>query len=209
MMEFWNGIKNAAASVSQLVGHNRWGLVTSVRMTDTGYDCRVMVQPENIMTGWLPVLSHMVGAGWGLVSPPEPGMQAFIAPDSGDGHHPVVIGMGYSASARPPVPVADFNQPDGMPVRSGEIALVSKAGGVLRLCDDGSIHIKGDVRIDGSLAVMNSITAKTGDITAEQTNIVAVNGDVIDKHNSLNTVRATYNEHVHGNSAGPSPLVPE
>lgn len=209
MMELWNSWKNAAASVAQMGGQNRWGLVTSVRRSDTGYECRVRIQPEDIMTGWLPVTAHMVGSGWGFVSPPEPGMQAFVAPDSGDGHHGVVIGMAYSNAARPPVPASDFDQPDGTPVEPGEVALVSKSGGVIRLCSDGSIHIKGDVRIDGALTVMNSITAKTGDITAEQANVVAVQGDVIDQHNSLDRLREHYNIHVHGNSGGPNPLDPE
>lgn len=212
MMELWNTMKGAASAVSQQIGQNRWGLVTSVRRSDTGYMAKVRMQPEDVQSGWLPVLSTMVGGGWGLVSPPEPGMQAFIASDSGDGHHGVIVGMAYSLSAMPPVPPAAFSAngtPDKTPVGPGEMALVSKSGAVIRLCSDGTIHIKGDVRIDGNLIVQNAITANTGDITAAAANVVAAKGDVSDKHGSVDRLRGNFNVHHHATGPLPTPQDPE
>lgn len=205
MMQLFNAMKGAAAASGQQIGVNRWGLVTNVRQTDTGYMARITLQPDGVQSGWLPVLSPMVGAGWGLVSPPEVGMQAFVGSDSGDGHHGVILGLSYSHAAMPPVPPAAFPKngtPDKTPVAPGEIALVSKTGAVLRLCADGSIHIHGNVRIDGTLTVQDSITANTGNITA-------ATGDVLDKHGSLDRLRGNYDRHVHGNSGPPSPTDPE
>jgi phage baseplate assembly protein gpV len=202
MMELFNKMKGAATAAMQQVGQNRWGIVSNVRQTDTGYLARITLQPDGVQSGWLPVLSQMVGAGWGLVCPPEVGMQAFVGSDSGDGHHGVILGLSYSLAAMPPVPPANFDQPNGTPVGPGEIALVSKFGAVIRLCADGSIHMQGNVRIDGTLTVQDGITANTGNITAST-------GDVLDKHNSLDTVRSTYNIHHHGNGPTPTPTVPE
>ncbi len=202
MMELWNVMKGAGYAAASQFGQNRWGLVNGVRQSDTGYEAKVLLQPENVQSGWLPVLSHSVGPGWGLVCPPEPGMQAFVASDCGDGHHGVIVGLSYSLAAMPPVPPSDFNQPNGTPIAPGELALVSKAGGVIRLCADGSIHIKGDVRIDGSLSVQDAITANTGDITATK-------GNVSDTHGSLDRLRGHYDAHTHPGGGTPNPLDPE
>lgn len=202
MMDLWNRMKGAAAAAVQQVGQNRWGLITGVRQSDTGYMAKVTIQPDGISSAWLPVLTPMVGPGWGLVCPPEVGMQAFVASDCGDGHHGVILGLTYSTAAMPPVPPADFKQPNGTPVAPGEIALVSKSGAVLRLCADGSIHIKGNVRIDGSLTVQDAITANTGNITAST-------GDVLDQHGSLEALRQAYDVHDHGTGPPPTPQVPD
>lgn len=208
-MELFNHWKGAASQVLQQVGQNRWGVVKSVRKSDTGYMARLMIQPEGVMTGWLPVLSPMVGAGWGLVSPPAVDMQAFVASDTGDGHHGVILGMAYSTSNMPPVPHSAFDQTDGTPVDQGEIVLVSKSGAVLRLCDDGTIHIKGDVRIDGNLTVDKTITSRNGDIIASKGNIIATQaditaqkGNVSDTHGSLDRLRQHYDTHTHGGNGG-------
>jgi phage baseplate assembly protein gpV len=202
MMDLFNRMKGAATAAVQQGGQNRWGLVTAVRQSDTGYMAKVTIQPDGVTSAWLPVLTPMVGPGWGLVCPPYPGMQAFVASDTGDGHHGVILGLTYSAQYMPPVPPNAFDQPDGTPVAPGEIALVSQAGGVLRLCADGSIHIKGNVRIDGTLTVQDEITANTGNITAST-------GDVFDQHGSLEALRQAYDVHEHGDGPPPTPQVPD
>jgi hypothetical protein len=129
MSELYNQMKTAAAAVNGLQGQSRWGVITSSRQTDTGYEVRVTYQPENIMTGWLPVLSPMVGSGWGLVSPPAQGMQAFVIPDSGFGEHGVVAGMAFSRQAMPPTP-------GNNPVKPGQFALMHQNGSYLHFNDD-------------------------------------------------------------------------
>jgi phage baseplate assembly protein gpV len=217
MHELWNSMKAAASSVDMTFGQNRWGTVTSVRASDQGYDIRVMLQPDNIPSAWIPVTTAYGGGGWGLVARPTIGMQVFLAPDLGDGQHYVALGMAYSTHAPPPKPTNGFNQSQGTAIADGEFAVVSKKGAVLRFCDDGTVYIKAPtVNIDGNLVVQGAITANTGDITARDKNVVAQTlnviaqkGDVIDRHNSMDTVRSTYNRHVHGNSGGPNPTVPE
>jgi phage baseplate assembly protein gpV len=219
MIPLWNMMKGAGLASASQFGQNRWGTITSVKQTDSGYEARVTLQPEDVPSGWLPVLSHSVGAGWGVVSPPYPGMQAFIGSDTGDGHHGVILGMSYSLQSMPPVPPngfsTDSSAPPGVPVQAGEVALVSKAGAVIRLCTDGSIHIKGNVRIDGSVSIQgnvsvaaSSVSGAPGTVTAAS-DITSTGGDVYDKHGWLDRLRAIYDRHVHGSSVGPTPLDPE
>jgi phage baseplate assembly protein gpV len=212
-MELWNRMKGAGVAAVYQLGQNRWGTVTSVKKTDSGYEAKVILQPEGITSGWLPVLSHSIGSGWGIVAPPIPGAQAFLGSDCGDGHHAVILGMAYSLATRPPVPPADFNQAAGTPVDAGEIALVSKAGAVIRLCTDGSIHIKGDVRIDGSVTIQGNVSVQAsaggapGTVTAASD--ITSQANVLDVHGSLDRLRGHYDSHVHPNGGLPTPQDPE
>lgn len=212
-------MKGAGLSAASQLGQNRWGTITAVKQTDSGYEAKILLQPEAIPSGWLPILSHSVGAGWGVVSPPMPGMQAFVASDTGDGHHGVILGMSYSLQAMPPIPPNGFSSnssaPPGVPVQAGEVALVSKAGAVIRLCADGSIHILGSVRIDGNLSIQgnvsvaaSSVSGAAGTITAAS-DIKSTGGDVYDKHGWLDRLRGVFDRHVHGSSSGPTPTDPE
>ncbi len=199
MMDRWlDHMKAAAAGVHMQGGVNRFGIITSTRKTDTGYDVKVLYDygPDaQLQSGWMPVLSNMVGPGWGIVSPPHQGMLAFVAPDMGDANHGVVIGMSWNVTDKPP------KAPEAMdggatPVDAGELCFVSKAGAVLRLCADGSIYIKGPVVIEGTLTVKNDIVSTTGNITAQK-------GDVSDEHGSLDRLRRAYDAHRHpGVSSG-------
>jgi hypothetical protein len=124
---------------------------------------RVQLQPEGVLTGWLPLLSPWVGAGWGLSCPPSPGDQVLILPQEGDAEHGVVAGRAWSQdAASPPTPV-------------GELWLTHGSGSYVRLLNDGTIAMRGDLH---------------------------VNGDVYDRHGSLAALRGHYNEHRHPDPQG-------
>lgn len=181
-------MRAAAAGIANQRGVNRFGIITSSRKTDTGYDVKVLYdygEDNQAQSGWMPVLSNMVGPGWGVVSPPHQGMLAFVAPDMGDGNHGVVIGMSWNATDKAPQAPEKMDG-DPTPVDAGELCFVSKAGAVFRLCADGSIYIKGPVVIEGTLTVKNDIVSTTGNITAQK-------GDVADQHGSLDRLRRNYN----------------
>jgi phage baseplate assembly protein gpV len=200
MMHLLNGMRAIADGVASQRGVNRWGIITSAQKTDAGYLVKVMLQPDGVQTGWMPVLAHAVGAGWGIVSPPMAGMQAFVAPDLGNGEHGVVLGMSYSTQTMPPVPSNGFRQSKGTAVEPGEITLVSKAGAVVRLCSDGTIYIKGNVNLEGNLTVQGDIVAQAG---------ASAGGDVSDRHGSVERLRSAYNLHKHGNSPTTDHVDPE
>ncbi len=164
MEAFFNAIKAQSGAMDQTTGQARFGIVTSV---DPGNaTARVTLQPEGVRSGWLPILSPFVGAGWGLVCPPAPGDQVLVIPQEGDAEHGIIVGRAYSDTARPPAAPA------------GEFWLVHKSGSFIKLMNDGTVQVKGDLHVDG---------------------------DIIDRHGSLAQMRGHYNTHRHGSGALPSP----
>lgn len=214
--ELQNLMRRNAAAVSSRIGQNRWGTITSVRNTDTGYEARVMIQPEDVLSGWLPILSPMVGPNWGLVCPPVPGQQAFIAPDTGDARQGVILGLGYSTASMPP-------QPNNTPVTAGQFALQHKNGSYLifddtnvTLVTTGSLHaivqkdLIADVAQDVSITAQGTITL-TGDSgtgIVMNTGTVLINGALFvtddityvdGAHGTVDELRAAYDGHGHKN----------
>lgn len=193
MIDLYNRMKGAAAAVASQIGQPCWGTVSSVRNTDSGYEVKVDYQPwstgaaQPITSGWLPVLSPSVGPGWGLVCPPAQGQQAFVIPENGDGEHGIVVGLAFSTQNMPPQPPNAFGG-DAVPVTPQEFAIVSPKGAVLRFCADGTVYVKADVNIEGNLTVQGDIKAIAG---------AHGNGDVYDRHGSLDRLRGHYDAHQH------------
>ena len=157
MQRFINAIKAQAAALDAGHGQPRFGTVVSV--DPARHAARVALQPEGVVTGWLPVLSPWVGAGWGLACAPMPGQQVLVLPQDGEGEHGVIAGGAWSdASAAPAAPV-------------GELWLVHQSGSFVKLTNDGTVRVNGDLH---------------------------VNGDVYDRHGSLDRLRGNYDAHTHG-----------
>lgn len=161
MDRFLNSLKAHSGSQDANGAEPRFGKVTSVDPKQG--TVRVMLQPESVLTGWLPVLSPWVGDGWGISCPPTPGDQVFILPQEGDAENGVVVGRAWSAAkATPATPV-------------GELWLTHQSGSYVRLLNDGTISVKGDLHVDG---------------------------DIYDRHGSLASFRNLYNRHVHPDPQG-------
>jgi phage baseplate assembly protein gpV len=163
-----NALKAQGANQDQAAGVPRFGTVTSVDPTTA--TARVTLQPEGVLTGWLPLLTPWVGNGWGLVCPPSPGDQVLVFPQEGDAEHGLILGASWSAKTTPPA------------APCGEFWLVHKSGSFLKLQNDGTVQIKADVYVTGTVQV-------TGDVRAA--------GDVYDSHGALSALRAHYNAHLH------------
>ncbi len=181
MDQLWNTIKGYAASLDGLGGVARFGLVSSV--DPAAYAARVMMQPENVLSGWLPIVSAWVGAGWGFAAPLTPGDQVLVIAQEGSSEHGVIIGCVWSAVDKPP----------GAP--AGELWLQHKTGSFVKLLNDGSISVQAStVNVIGNLVV-------TGDIS-----------DVAGVHGTVAALRAAHDNHVHpdpqgGNTGLPSVTV--
>jgi hypothetical protein len=161
MERLLNIIKAHSEALDCGAGQPRFGIVTSV---DTNSSCaRVTLQPEGVLSGWLPVLSPWVGAGWGLVCPPSQGDQVMVLAQEGNAEHGVIIGAAFSTTQLPPA----------APV--GECWLVHSSGSFIKLQNDGTIRVNGDLH---------------------------VNGDVYDSHGPLSGLRTHYDGHTHVDSRG-------
>lgn len=148
--------KHQAGSLDRRSAQPRLGIVASVR-TDK-YLATVRLQPGNHLTGWLPILTQWIGPGWGLACAPSPGDQVLVIPQEGYYDHGIIVG--YCRSDHQPPPVAP----------EGEFWLVHKSGSSLKLANDGKIHIKGDLVVDG---------------------------DIYDRNGSVDAIRQQYLHHRH------------
>jgi hypothetical protein len=137
VQRFRDAIRFQAGIVGQTTGQPRFATITSFNSVD--YTARVLLQPENTVTGWLPVLSPWTGSTWGMVCPLAAGDQVFVIPQEGDAQHGVIVGRAYSKLSPPP------------PSATGELWLVHASGSCLKLKSDGTIAITGDVHVTGNI----------------------------------------------------------
>jgi phage baseplate assembly protein V len=123
-----NILRGHAAQLDQGWAHPRIAVVTSV--DPATYTARVTIQPENVLSGWLPICSAWVGAGWGLVGAPSPGDQVIVVWQDGDAEQGLILGQLWSNQSPPP------NAP------TGELWLQHQTGSFIKLHNDGSIESK-------------------------------------------------------------------
>lgn len=128
----------------------RHGVVSSY--DPANYCAKVMIQPENKETGWLPVSSQWIGNGWGMFCPPSPGDSVDVQFQEDNFEAGYIVGRFFNDSERP------------LNVPSGEFWLVHQTGSFWKLMNDGKVLINGQAEIDATAPTIN-ITA-TGNITA-------------------------------------------
>jgi hypothetical protein len=169
---FSNVLKSYAASLDVSLGQEKFATVASVNPANS--TARVLLQPDNVLSGWLPVLSQWAGNGWGMICPPSPGDQVLVVPQEGNIEQGIIAGRCFSDKQAAPV----------APV--GEFWLVHQTGSFLKLCNDGTIRIGGDLHVQG---------------------------DIYDRTGPLSGLRAHYNAHTHrvppnSTSSSPTPTDP-
>ena len=91
MDRLMNAMKLQSAAQQASSAQPRFAIVSSV--DPKAMAARVLLQPEQVLTGWLPVLSPWVGDGWGLCAPPAPGDQVLIIPQEGEAASGAVLAM--------------------------------------------------------------------------------------------------------------------
>lgn len=191
-------VKRVALQAVQGRGQPRWGIVESV--DPSGPLVRLKLQPEGVLTGWLPIVHPSASGAGTAVSIPTPGDQALTVTDCGEAEHAVVVGFSHSTAAPlPQVPNAPGTggtpSTTAAPARIGEY-IVYAHGSVVRLVEGGDIYLKpgsGFVRIDGTLTVNGSVLA-TGAVVAGRGG-----GDEVDLQ---------LHEHPTAAPGGPSPPTP-
>ena len=144
MDAFLNLLRGHASQLDQGWARPRVAVVTSVDSATS--TARVTIQPEGVLSGWLPVASPWIGNGWGLACAPSPGDQVAVIWQEGDAEQGIIIGRLWSNTAKPP------NAP------SGELWLLHQSGSFLKLHNDGSIESQapswthhGDLHVSGDV----------------------------------------------------------
>ena len=117
--------------------HPRAGVVVSSNFQKA--TAKVLLQPEGLVTGWLPVATQWAGNGWGVFAPPSPGDQVLIVCHEGNYGNGIIVGAMYSNAAVPPT------------VQAGELIIAHKSGCSILLSNAGRIAITGDLYVSGAV----------------------------------------------------------
>lgn len=160
---FFSGVARRSAAQDAEQGQPRLATVASVD-PDT-YSVRVELEPEGILSPWLPVGAAALGNGVALVTPPSPGDQVVVIPQEGSSDHLIVVGR--VASTKHPVPTSPVT---GKSIQPGKIGIATPGVFIHLVAGVAHVHasaidIVGDVRIRGDVAITGGLTA-TEDVSA-------------------------------------------
>lgn len=148
-----NILKGHAAHLDQGWAHPRIGIVSSV--DPKTYTARVQVQPEGLLTGWLPIAALWAGNGWGVTAAPMPGDQVVVIWQEGDAEQGIILGRIWSSAVAPPAAPA------------GELWLVHASGAFIKLQGDGTISsCAGTWSHQGNLVVSGDVSDSGGKLSA-------------------------------------------
>lgn len=130
------------------------GLITSI---DTGkYMAKVMLQPYEIETGWLPFGTMYAGNGFGFVAMPDEGIEVTVVFELGDVNSGKIL-------------LCNFNDTDPPPaLNPGEVILKHKSGTTIKIDADGNL----------SLSVSGSTTITSEDNVTVNAPLTIVNGNI-------------------------------
>lgn len=162
------GLLNAMRMQAMLAGNSR---VSTLMGKVKGYDpanycAKVIIQPQNIETGWLPIASPWVGNGWGMVAPPTDGDIVMVVCQEGDINAGIISLRLFGDDAR---------APSGAP--SGEFWLMHKSGSLLKFHNDGSVELTSNKNLTVTVGGdMNANVTGKAIITASEVDLIGTGG---------------------------------
>lgn len=139
------------------------------------HSIRVQIEPEGVLSAWMPLGTLGVGSGWGVMVAPEIGTQAIVSFPEGDFSSGVVEALVFDLDHVPPKPA----------LQPGEILIQHGSGSLLRFNKDGTVNLVSQGTLTSSAPTWNH----TGDINVDGT--VTASTDVIGGGKSLKN-------HTHG-----------
>ncbi len=155
--------------------HARMGTVSS--FDPQTWRAKVMIQPENEVTGWMPVATEWVGNGWGMFAPPTAGDAVLVEFFHGD-FEAGIITRRFFHNGAPPV-----TSPGTVP--SGEFWLLHQSGSALKFHNDGSVELISNKNLTATVGGdMNATVTGTLNASGNAVNVTATGGKVIVKGSS-------------------------
>ncbi|WP_429499373.1 phage baseplate assembly protein V [Robbsia andropogonis] len=153
---------------------------------------KVLVQPENVESGWMPMSAIGIGNGFGLAIGPNIGDQVLVVFPHGSFEAGVIVGRYFDA----------VNQ--AIPVPSGEIWMIQKSGSYLKFLSNGDVQmlVNGNYTETVTGTAIRTATAHqiVGPVTTDKT--IVAGGDITDNAASGNQqtmygMRHAYDIHYH------------
>lgn len=106
MQALVNNLLMRAAAQAGATFVTRWGVVTGY--DPSSYAIKATIQPEDVETGFIPLMSPWVGPNWGAFFGPVEGAQVLILFQEGSDQTPVGAMFAFS-TAMPPVSVPSLS----------------------------------------------------------------------------------------------------
>lgn len=154
------------------------------------YAAKVLFQPENTESGWLPIGAMWVGNGWGLFTPPSVNDMVEVEFQDGDHEAGMIVSRFFNDDDRP------------LPVPSGECWMVHKSGAFFKMTNDGKASINGQIEIDATAPTINLTAATAVNVTAPVINMGASGQSLLAFVTSA--FMALFNGHKHSTPSGES-----
>lgn len=191
------GLLNAMRMQAMLAGNSR---VSTLMGTVKGYNpanycAKVMIQPENIESGWLPIASPWVGNGWGLVAPPTDGDVVAVVCQEGDINAGIISLRLFNDNARPPS-VQSGGTKTYAP--SGEFWLAHQSGSLLKFHNDGSVELTVNTNLAATVGG-NLNASVTGNAVIKAASVALQNSGSALKKLVNETFLSLFDSHVHTN----------
>ena len=138
MDKILNASKQHAEQAQGDVAKTRYGLVDAY--DPNTYSVKVKLQPDDTLTGWLPIKSVWVGNQWGMFCPPSIGDQVVVDFIEGDIDNGIVRLGSFNDQDRP------------LPCPTGEFWLIHKSGSVLKFLTNGDVQLNsaGDLTLNAT-----------------------------------------------------------
>jgi hypothetical protein len=160
-----NAMRLQAQRAMADLASTRVGLIMSYEPAN--FSVRVALQPEGLLTGWLPLCSPWIGNGWGMFAAPSVGDMVSVHFFGGDLEGGFVEGRLYNDVDRP------------LTVPSAEFWLVHKSGSSLKFTNDGTVtlHTQADLvaTVGGKL---NATVASDASVSVAGNATVSVTGNL-------------------------------
>lgn len=123
-----------------------YGEVTSYNPAT--FAVKVLMHPEEVITGWLPLASPWIGSGWGMFAAPSIGDLVAVHFARGEIDAGIAEARFFSDQQRP------------LAVPSGEFWLVHRSGSSLKFTNDGAVTINGNLTVNGSITATGNVTGQ-------------------------------------------------
>ena len=201
MKDLLNVIRREAERVISQLARPKIGIVSAY--DPSAYAAKVMLQPEGVETGWLPIRSPWSGNGWGMFCPPKIGDEVEVQFQEGGKKAPYIAMRAFGDAFRP------------LNVPSGEFWLQHQSGSFLKFHNDGSVEVHAAADLNATVAGQANLTvagkvvasAQEFDLTGDLkvTGDIFATGDITDlngAHGTVGSIRTVYNSHTHNDPQG-------
>jgi phage baseplate assembly protein gpV len=189
-----NQIRRIVSEAMAQQPQNRWGVVESVDPARMAV--RVLIQPEGVLSGWLPIQGAAASSGWTMLAVPSIGDMACVVPDAGEALGSV-SGFAHNDGRLAPKAPSGLTGGNSSAV-PGELLFIGKGGTTVRLCADGTLLIVGDINVRGSITTTGSVHAQGNVLSDMNVQAALAVKDLNGASGTLQQLRAAYDVHKHG-----------